>query len=94
MLRRGPELVRAKRLSANLTEDESGLTFVRAHVERRAAGLAGSGASPTASVVRFTGRDLAVAVPARPENQARKVELDGGENAKASSRRSAPARPA
>jgi LPS export ABC transporter protein LptC/lipopolysaccharide transport protein LptA len=82
VLRRGPELVRAKRLSANLTEDESGLTFVRAHwnVSGR---LSGSGDSPAASVVRFSGRDLAVQFQPGSENQARRVVLDGGENAKA-----------
>jgi lipopolysaccharide transport protein LptA len=81
-LRRGQELVRAKRMSANLTEDESGLNFVRAqwNVGGR---LAGSGDSPTASVVRFTGRDLQVVFQQGSENQARKVELSGGENAKA-----------
>src|SRR5687767_8689471 len=61
-LRRGPELVRAKRMSANLTEDESGLTFVRAmwNVGGRLSGSGDTGGGPTASVVRFTGRDLAV----------------------------------
>src|SRR5215212_6111571 len=80
-LRRGSELVRAKRLSANLTEDESGLTFVRAqwNVGGRLAGSDDAGAS----VVRFTGRDLAVQFQPGSENQARKVELSGGENAKA-----------
>ncbi len=82
VLRRGPELVRAKRLSANLTEDESGLTFVRAHwnVSGR---LSGSDGSPTASVVRFSGRDLAVQFQPGSENQARRVVLDGGENTRA-----------
>ncbi|HEX5718092.1 MAG TPA: LPS export ABC transporter periplasmic protein LptC [Thermoanaerobaculia bacterium] len=81
-LRRGQELVRARRMSANLTEDESGLTFVRAqwNVGGR---LSGSDDSPTASIVRFTGRDLAVVFQPGSENQARKVELSGGENAKA-----------
>ncbi|MEA2562849.1 MAG: hypothetical protein QOH06_4353 [Acidobacteriota bacterium] len=80
-LRRGSELVRAKRMSANLTEDESGLTFVRAqwNVGGRLSGSDDAGAS----VVRFTGRDLAVQFQPGSENQARKVELSGGENAKA-----------
>jgi LPS export ABC transporter protein LptC/lipopolysaccharide transport protein LptA len=84
-LRRGPELVRAKRMSANLTEDESGLTFVRAqwNVGGRLSGSSDTGGGPTASVVRFTGRDLAVQFQPGSENQARKVELSGGENAKA-----------
>lgn len=84
-LRRGPELVRAKRMSANLTEDESGLTFVRAqwNVGGRLSGSGDTGGGPTASVVRFTGRDLAVQFQPGSENQARRVELSGGENAKA-----------
>ena len=82
VLRRGPEQVRAKRMSANLTEDESGLTFVRAqwNVGGR---ISGSSDSPTASVVRFSGRDLAVQFQPGSENQARRVILDGGENIKA-----------
>ncbi|MFP5286117.1 MAG: LPS export ABC transporter periplasmic protein LptC, partial [Thermoanaerobaculia bacterium] len=81
-LRRGPELVRARRMSANLTEDESGLTFVRAqwNVGGR---LSGSSDSPTASVVRFSGRDLVVMFEPGSENQARRVELSGGENVRA-----------
>lgn len=80
VLRRGSEQVKAKRLSANLTEDESGLTFVRAlwNVSGR---ISGSGDS--ASVVRFAGRDLAVQFQPGSENQARKIVLDGGENNKA-----------
>ncbi|MFL6289410.1 MAG: LPS export ABC transporter periplasmic protein LptC [Thermoanaerobaculia bacterium] len=80
VLRRGPEQVKAKRLSANLTEDESGLTFVRAlwNVSGR---ISGSGDS--ASVVRFAGRDLAVQFQPGSENQARKIVLEGGENNKA-----------
>lgn len=82
VLRRGPEVVRAKRMSANLTDDESGLTFVRAHwmVNGR---LSGSSDSPTASVVRFAGRDLAVQFYPGSENQARRVVLDGGESNRA-----------
>lgn len=82
VLRRGPELVRAKRMSANLTDDESGLTFVRAHwmVSGR---LSGSSDSPAASVVRFAGRDLAVQFYPGSENQARRVVLDGGEHNRA-----------
>lgn len=77
VLRRGTEQVRAKRLSAHLTEDESGLTFVRAqwNVSGR---LAGSG-----SVARFSGRDLAVQFQPGTENQARKVVLEGGEKNRA-----------
>lgn len=78
MLRRGQELVRAQRLSALLTEDEKSLTFVNAHwnVTGR---LAGTGDNPEMSVVRFSGRDLAVQMQPGAENQPRKVALEGGE---------------
>ena len=82
VLRRGNEQVRSKRLSANLTEDEGGLTFVRAHWDVSGR-LSGSGESPTASVVRFAGRDLAVQFQPGSENQARRVVLDGGEHNRA-----------
>ena len=82
VLRRGSELVRAKRLSANLTEDESSLTFVRAQWDVNGR-LSGSQEDPAASVVRFAGRDLAVQFHPGAENQARKVVLDGGEHNRA-----------
>ncbi|HWM95283.1 MAG TPA: LPS export ABC transporter periplasmic protein LptC [Thermoanaerobaculia bacterium] len=79
-LRRGSEQVRSQRLSAHLTPDESGLQFVRAqfNVSGRL-----TGDSPTASVVRFTGRDLAVQMQPDAENQPRKVVLEGGEKNRA-----------
>jgi LPS export ABC transporter protein LptC/lipopolysaccharide transport protein LptA len=80
VLRRGQEQVKSKRLSAYLTEDESGLSFVRAmwNVSGRI-----EGRSETASIVRFAGRDLAVQFQPGSENQARKVVLEGGESNKA-----------
>jgi lipopolysaccharide transport protein LptA/LPS export ABC transporter protein LptC len=82
VLRRGQEQVRAQRLSAFLTEDEKSLTFINAHwnVSGR---LAGSGDNPQMSVVRFTGRDLAVMMQPDVENQPRKVMLEGGEKNRA-----------
>lgn len=81
-LRRGQEMVKAQRLSAFLTEDEKSLTFVNAHwnVTGR---LAGTGDNPEMSVVRFSGRDLAVMMQPDVENQPRKVMLEGGEKNRA-----------
>ena len=80
VLRRGNEQVRSKRMSANLTEDESGLVFVRAQWE-----VSGrlSSDSANASKVRFSGRDLAVQFQPGSDNQARKVVLEGGEQNRA-----------
>jgi LPS export ABC transporter protein LptC/lipopolysaccharide transport protein LptA len=82
VLRRGQEQVKAQRLSAFLTEDEHSLSFINAHwnVSGR---LAGAGDNPEMSVVRFTGRDLAVQMQPDAENQPRKVVLEGGEKNKA-----------
>jgi LPS export ABC transporter protein LptC/lipopolysaccharide transport protein LptA len=82
VLRRGQEMVRAQRLSAYLTEDEHSLTFINArwNVSGR---LAGSGANPEMSVVRFMGRNLAVQMQPDVENQPRKVSLEGGEKNRA-----------
>lgn len=79
-LRRGPEQVKSQRLSAHLTDDEAGLQFVRAqfNVTGRL-----SGDSPTATMVRFSGRDLAVQMQPEAENQPRKVVLEGGEKNRA-----------
>ncbi|MES1240493.1 MAG: LPS export ABC transporter periplasmic protein LptC [Acidobacteriota bacterium] len=78
VLRRGREQVHAQRLSAFLTDDEKSLTFVNAHwnVTGR---LEGPGDNPQMSVVRFSGRDLAVMMQPDVENQPRKVVLEGGE---------------
>lgn len=76
VLRRGQEQVKAQRLSAHLTEDEKRLAFVRA-MQNVSGRLAGN--SPQASVVRFSGRDLAVQMEPGAENQPRKVVLEGGE---------------
>ncbi|HET9228958.1 MAG TPA: LPS export ABC transporter periplasmic protein LptC [Thermoanaerobaculia bacterium] len=80
VLRRGNEQVRSKRMSANLTEDESGLVFVRAQWE--VSGRLASD-SANASRVRFSGRDLAVQFQPGSDNQARKVVLEGGEQNRA-----------
>jgi lipopolysaccharide transport protein LptA/LPS export ABC transporter protein LptC len=77
-LRRGAEQIQAQRLAAYLTDDEKGLTFVRAHwnVSGR---MTGSGANPQMAVVRFSGRDLAVQMQPDVQNQPRKVVLEGGD---------------
>lgn len=80
VLRRGLEQVKAQRLGVHLTADEKSLAFVRAmfNVSGRLAGQ-----SPQASVVRFSGRDLAVQMQPGVENQPRKVVLEGGERNRA-----------
>ena len=80
VLKRGNEQVRSKRMSANLTPDESGLVFVRAQWE-----VSGrlSSDSENVSKVRFSGRDLAVQFQPGSDNQARKVVLEGGEQNRA-----------
>lgn len=75
-LRRGRQRLAAQRITGFLTPDESGLTFLRAlwDVAGQTADLREG--STGATVVSFTGKDLAVML--QPEgNQVRKVELDG-----------------
>ncbi|HYN21799.1 MAG TPA: LPS export ABC transporter periplasmic protein LptC [Thermoanaerobaculia bacterium] len=81
-LRRGQEQVKARRLSAHLTDDEKGLQFVRAmwNVTGR---IAGSAENPQMAVIRFSGRDLAVQMLPGAENQPRKIVLEGGEQNRA-----------
>lgn len=81
-LRRGQEHVKARRMSAHLTDDEKGLQFVRAlwNVTGR---IAGSADNPEMAVVRFSGRDLAVQMLPGAANQPRKIVLEGGEQNRA-----------
>jgi len=84
-LRRGEDLLKARRISADVTPDESGLSFVRAFwgvSGRTRASLATVGGEPGQSVVRFTGKDLSVIL--QPQgNQVRQVELEAQKKEKA-----------
>ncbi|HYU36230.1 MAG TPA: LPS export ABC transporter periplasmic protein LptC [Thermoanaerobaculia bacterium] len=75
-LRRGRQRLAAQRITAFLTPEESGLTFLRAlwDVSGQTADLREG--SPGSTLVTFKGKDLAVML--RPEGgQVRKVDLDG-----------------
>lgn len=77
-LKRGQDWITARRIFGNLTDDETALKFVHAfwdiRGETRAAAQAGG--APTATRVRFSGKDLAVVF--QPEaNQVRRVQLEG-----------------
>jgi lipopolysaccharide transport protein LptA/LPS export ABC transporter protein LptC len=78
-LRHGQDWLSARRIFANLSDDESGLKFVHAFWDirgetRAAVQPVGGPAEPTR--VRFSGQDLAVVL--QPQgNQVRHVELDG-----------------
>jgi LPS export ABC transporter protein LptC/lipopolysaccharide transport protein LptA len=87
-LRRGEDWLTARRIFANLSDDESSLTFVRAlwnvTGETRSSLQAPAGGTAAPSHVRFGGKELAVIL--QPEgNEVRRVELEGppGEDAKA-----------
>lgn len=77
-LRRGPQQLAAKRISAKLSPDESSLIFVRAFwgvTGRTVASLADAGGSDRTNI-RFSGKDLAVIL--QPQgNEVRKLELEG-----------------
>jgi lipopolysaccharide export system protein LptA len=77
-LRRGPQQLSAKRISAKLSPDESSLIFVRAFwgvTGRTIASLVEAGGSDR-TTIRFSGKDLAVIL--QPEgNEVRKLELEG-----------------
>lgn len=78
-LRRGQDWLAARRIAANLSDDESSLTFVHAfwdiHGETRAA-IQPVGGAPTPTRVRFAGKELAVVL--QPQgNEVRRVELEG-----------------
>jgi LPS export ABC transporter protein LptC/lipopolysaccharide transport protein LptA len=78
-LRRGADWLAARRIFGNLSEDESGLTFVHAfwdvQGESRAA-IQPAGGPPEPTRVRFGGKDLAVVF--QPQgNEVRHVELEG-----------------
>jgi LPS export ABC transporter protein LptC/lipopolysaccharide transport protein LptA len=85
-LRKGSDWLNARRITARLTPDETGLHFVRAfwgvtgQTRARMEDPAGSGGQPT--VVRFSGRDLAAVL--EPEgNEIRRMDLDAENKGKA-----------
>lgn len=85
-LRKGPDWLKARRITARLTPDETGLHFVRAfwgvtgQTRARMEDPAGGGAQPT--VVNFSGRDLAAVL--QPEgNEIRRMDLDAENKGKA-----------
>jgi LPS export ABC transporter protein LptC/lipopolysaccharide transport protein LptA len=86
-LRHGSDWLKARRITAKLTPDETGLHFVRAlwgvTGETRATAAdpaGGGGAQPT--TVRFRGRDLAAVL--RPEgDEVRRMDLEAGNQGKA-----------
>lgn len=78
-LRRGQDWLAARRLSGNLSEDESSLKFVNALWDVKGetgASIQQAGGAPQPTRVRFGGKDLAVLF--QPEGkQLRRVELEG-----------------
>ncbi|HEX2642942.1 MAG TPA: LPS export ABC transporter periplasmic protein LptC [Thermoanaerobaculia bacterium] len=78
-LRRGPDFLKALRLTAFLSPDEKSLVFVRGLWDVTGQTVAkddGSGGGGKPATVRFAGKDLAVLM--RPEaNQVRQVNLEG-----------------
>jgi lipopolysaccharide transport protein LptA/LPS export ABC transporter protein LptC len=80
-LRRGPDWLKARRISGNLSDDESGLKFVKAFWDvtgETGATLQPTGGAPEPTRVKFAGKDLSAVL--QPENNAvRRVELDGQE---------------
>ncbi len=81
-LRRGPDWIAARRIFANLSEDEGSLRFVHAFWDitgetgATLQPLGTESGAPEPTRVRFSGKDLAVLL--QPEgNQVRRVELDG-----------------
>lgn len=78
-IHRGGDQVNSRRMAAFLTPDETGLVFVRASWE--VSGRLNMVGEKTASVVQFSGDDVAVDLEAG--NQPRKVALDGGKKGRA-----------
>lgn len=85
VLTRGPDQLKARRMTADLTADETGLTFVRAFwgfSGRARANLASLGTQAGRTLVQFEGKHLAVLL--LPESgQARKVEMEAQRKSKA-----------
>lgn len=80
-LRRGRDWLAARRIFANLSDDESGLKFVHAFWditgESHAKVQPGAEEPPQPTTIRFAGNDLAVMLQPTG-NQVRRVELDSG----------------